>query len=101
MRARPRVFARWPAVVLGLTARLGEYCARGWAVHHELWTAEEDDFLRLNYHSMSLEEIVRNLERTKETVRTRAFLIGLKGRGGMVQMKRDNEYMQRVMRELR
>lgn len=57
----------------------------------KFWTHEEDTFLRQNYKIMSVNEICKKLNRTRESVITRARILGISNRRNRVEWTREKE----------
>lgn len=66
-----------------------------------VWTPEMDEFVRKNYGVLSWGEMAQQLGLSREVVKWRGTGMGLtKEKGCMAHNARDNEYMEKVQREI-
>lgn len=51
------------------------------------WTKEDNDFLTVNWHSMTTEDIAKKLHRSENAVKNRANMMGLRKKGFVTPMR--------------
>lgn len=61
-------------------------------IRFESWSEEEDDFLRNNYHLMTVKELKKHLDRTEKAIRSRKNSLGLNNKYGKLRELRGKEY---------
>lgn len=61
-------------------------------INFELWTKEEDDFLKNNYCNMTVKELEKHLNRTEKAIRSRKNKLKLNNKYDNLREKRGKEY---------
>lgn len=65
-----------------------------------VWTLEDDVFLREHFSTWSYDDLCIVLGVSKDALRYRCYKIGLLRRESMIRAVRDQEYMDRCYREV-
>lgn len=61
-------------------------------IKFESWSEEEDNFLKSNYHLMTVKELQQHLDRTEKAIRSRKNTLGLNNKYGKLRELRGKEY---------
>lgn len=61
-------------------------------IKFESWSEEEDNFLKNNYHLMTVKELQKHLDRTEKAIRSRKNTLGLSNKYGKLRELRGKEY---------